>query len=551
MQTSIVTKRTKLSSVWMIPFLAFVISLWFVTQHYLNRGTEIQIRFASAEGIEVGKTQIKTLNVDVGVVTRVEINRDLTTVNVTARIKSQAENLLRQDSKFWVVKPRIGSKGVSGLTTILSGAYIELEPGKDYPGKTEFVGLDNPPLTRTNKQGVNLYLVSERVDSLNAGDPILHKGFEVGQITQIEVVNSKKIKTNIFIESPYDQMVTTNSRFYNASGVSFAVNAQGVELFADAIESTLTGGIAFDHPQGVALGNAISDGAEFELYNNRLTMEKHPFKHSVDFLLLFNRSIRGLNLGEYVEYRGVRIGTVVDIGFKYLPDNTFATDVQPKVPVLVRIDAARLLGIDSTDAAKKMLAILNQHIKNGLRAALKTGSLVTGQSYIQLDFYPKGQQGEMQLTYVGDFPSIPTENDDLDSMLSDIGVFADKLASLPLQDTVEQVNHTLAAAQQLIHQAETMAEQFQLLAGSANSVMQQADVQALPQQLSTTIQKLNLLIDKFSNNGGTLTELESTMNKLSRTLDSVKKVADTIESKPDSLLFSQPRTADPQPGVKK
>ncbi|WP_016956830.1 intermembrane transport protein PqiB [Catenovulum agarivorans] len=551
MQTPQITKRTKLSSVWLIPFLALIVSLWFVTQHYLTRGTQIQIRFASAEGIEAGKTQIKTLNVDVGVVTRVEINRDLTTVNVTARIKPQAENLLRQDSKFWVVKPRVGAKGVSGLTTILSGAYIELEPGKDYPGKTEFVGLDNPPLTRTNKQGVNLYLLSERIDSLNAGDPVIHKGFEVGQITQIEVLNPNSIKTNIFIESPYDKMVTTNSRFYNSSGVSFAVNAQGIEVFADAIESTLTGGITFDLPTGMTEGEAISDGTEFQLYRNKLAMEKHPFKHSLDFLLLFNRSIRGLNIGEFVEYRGVRIGTVVDIGFKYLPDDNFVKATKPPVPVLVRLDPARLLGQDTSEAGKKMLNTLDVHIRNGLRAALKTGSLVTGQSYIQLDFYPAGQKSQARLEYVGDYPTIPTEHDDLDSMLSDFGVFANKLANLPLNETMSQLSTTLLQAQELINQAEAMASELKSVASSVDGFMQNEELHRLPNELTSLITKLTLLVDNLGKSDGAVAEVETTMMKLSQTLDSVKKIADTLESKPDSLIFSQPRGADPIPGAKK
>lgn len=550
MQTPQVTRRTKLSSVWLIPFLALVISLWFVTQHYLNRGTEIQIRFASAEGIEAGKTQLKTLNVDVGVVTRVEINRDLTTVNVTARIKPQAENLLRQDSKFWVVKPRVGAKGVSGLTTILSGAYIELEPGKDYPGKTEFVGLDNPPLTRVNKQGVNLYLLSDRIDSLNAGDPIIHKGFEVGQITQIEVLSANSIKTNIFIESPYDQMVTTNSRFYNSSGVSFALNAQGIEVFADAIESTLTGGITFDLPSGMPEGESITDGTEFQLYRNKLDMEKHPFKHSQDYLLLFNRSIRGLNVGEFVEYRGLRVGTVVDIGFKYLPKTHFNQSVQPQVPVLVRLEPARLLGEDTSQAAKDMLNTLDIHIRNGLRAALKTGSLVTGQSYIQLDFYPLDLTNEAGLFYVGDYPSIPTEHDDLDSMLSDFGVFANKLANLPVDESVKKISTTLAQAQALIAEASLMAKDFRSLASSLDGFILNEQFQSLPMELSSLITRLTKLVDNIAKSDGTIAEVEETMIKLNQTLDSVKKVADTLESKPDSLIFSQPRGSDPIPGEK-
>ncbi|MER2492278.1 intermembrane transport protein PqiB [Catenovulum sediminis] len=548
MQTPTIKKRTKLSSVWIIPLFAMLVSIWFVTQHYLNRGTEIEIRFQSAEGIEAGKTLIKTLNVEVGVVTKVEINEDLLTVRVLARIKPEATNLLRQDSQFWVVKPRIGSKGVSGLTTLLSGAYIELEPGNDYPGKTSFVGLENPPLNRTNKDGLNIYLVSDASNSLNAGDPVLFKGFEVGQVTQIEILNSKKLKTNIFIESPYDRMVTSNSRFYNTSGVSFRLNAQGIDVFSDSIESTLTGGISFDLPATLSPGKAVTDGTEFKLYENKMAIEAHPYQYSVDYLLLFERSIRGLNIGEYVEYRGVRVGTVVDISFDYLPENQFDSANAPKVPVLIRLDPGRILGEDSPAAVEKLTKILNRHVKNGLRAALKTGSLVTGQSYIQLDFYPDQSKS---IFNVGLYSSIPTTHDDLDSMLSDIGVFADSLAKLPLTQTASQVNNMLASAEQTMQEATQLIQSLNQFAAQGKQLIEQPSAQELPQKLNTLITELEKTLQLFSNEKGLASSLDITLHEVQSTLRSIQKVADTIESKPDSLLFSSPRQADIVPGKDK
>lgn len=549
MHNPIIKTRTKLSSVWLIPLIAIMVSIWFVAQHYLNRGTQIEIRFASAEGIEAGRTLIKTLNVDVGVVTQVEINEDLETVSVVARIKPQAENLLRQDSQFWVVKPRVGSKGVSGLTTLLSGAYIELEPGKDYPGKTSFVGLENPPLTPANKQGLNIFLISENTASLNAGDPVLFKGFDVGQVTQIEILNSNQLKTSLFIESPYDKMVSSNSRFYNASGVSLQINAQGVAMHTDAMETTLTGGIAFDLPYSSKPGRQVVDGTEFKLYKNRQAIEDHPYQYSQDYLLLFDRSVRGLNIGEVVEYRGVKVGSVIDIAFQYLPKSQFTQAEHPKVPVLIRLDPGRILAEDSPAAVEKLTQLLAQHIDKGLKAALKTGSLVTGQGYIQLDFYPHLPAGKMET--VGRYQTIPTTADDLDSLMSGFNAFANKLNQLPIEESVVGINEMLVSANATIKQANSLIEHLDKLAINGSNLLGSEPLQQLPAQLSDLVRLLNTSLQQLTPDSKLASSLNSTLSDLQATLNSVQKVADTLESKPNSLIFSQPRQADAIPGGKK
>lgn len=83
---------------------------------------------SNAEGIEAGKTAIKSRSVDVGVVESVVLSDDLHQVEIKARLNDGMEKLLKQDSAFWVVKPQIGQEGVSGTGTLLSGAYIELQP---------------------------------------------------------------------------------------------------------------------------------------------------------------------------------------------------------------------------------------------------------------------------------------------------------------------------------------------------------------------------------------------------------------------------------------
>lgn len=546
MNNPIVKKRTRLSSVWLIPLIAMITSIWFVTQHYMQRGTEIEIRFENAEGIEAGRTLIKTLNVEVGVVTQVKINQDSQTVSVLARIQAQAEDLLRQDSQFWVVKPRVGSKGVSGLGTLFSGAYIELEPGSDYPGKTSFVGLDNPPLTPANKAGINVFLISDSAASLNAGDPVLFKGFEVGQIAQIEILNEHKLKTRLFIESPYDKMVTSNTRFYNASGISLQINAQSVAMHTDAMESTLIGGVAFDLPKSSKPGRQVVDGTEFNLYDNRQAIEAHPFEYSVDYLLLFDRSVRGLNVGEEVEYRGIKVGSVIDIAFKYLPEKQFESAHNPKVPVLIRIDPGKIIGQDSPAARGKLSKLLEQHINKGLKAALKTGSLVTGQSFIQLDFYPDLEPGKMGK--VGRYPTIPTTADDLDSLISGMTAFTHKLNQLPLEQTVNGLNTTIAQVNQTLATANQTLGSIDQLANSTNGLLNSDEIKALPAQLKALMATANKSLAQLSPESELASELNATLSKLKSTLNSVQRAADTLEQKPNSVIFGSDDQVDYVPG---
>ncbi|MCU4676011.1 intermembrane transport protein PqiB [Catenovulum sp. 2E275] len=549
MNNPIIKKQTRLSSVWIIPLIAIVVSLWFVVQHYMQRGTEIEIRFESAEGIEAGRTLIKTLNVEVGVVTQVEINQDLKTVRVLARIKSQAEDLLRQDSQFWVVKPRVGSKGISGLGTLLSGAYIELEPGNDYPGKTSFIGLENPPLTPANKKGLNIYLISDSAASLNAGDPVLFKGFEVGQVTQIEILNASQLKTSLFIESPYDKMVTSHTRFYNASGISLHINAQSVAMHTDAMETTLTGGIAFDLPKFAKPGRQVVDGTEFTLYADRQSIDKHPYQYSADYLLLFDRSVRGLNVGEVVEYRGIKVGSVIDIDFKYLPKEQFEQAQNPKVPVLIRIDPGRMIDEDGPKSADKLTKLLRTHINRGLKAALKTGSLVTGQSFIQLDFYPDLAAGTMQK--VGRYHSIPTTADDLDSLISNMTAFTHKLNQLPLEQSVEQINQTLAGVNKTVSSLEQTVNSLNKLVQSTDNFVGSEALNELPVKLNQLIEATQTSLNNLTSDSGLTNELNNTLLKLKSTLNSVQRAADKVEQKPNSVIFGADKHSDLIPGSDK
>ena len=203
-----INKNKKLPAIWIIPIIALLLGVWMILNYYFTRGPEITISFPTAEGIESGKTKIKALSVDIGTVENVQLSKDLKHVEITASIEPKAASLLRKDSQFWVVRPRIGTSGVSGLSTLLSGAYIELAPGVGKQGKRKFSGLDEAPITPATVPGLRLTLLSDQANSLSAGDPVLHRGYRVGRVDSTKfVIESQMLYANIFIESPYDGLV--------------------------------------------------------------------------------------------------------------------------------------------------------------------------------------------------------------------------------------------------------------------------------------------------------------------------------------------------------
>ena len=385
---AIVTGRRKLPAIWIVPIIALLLGVWMVLNHYLTRGPEISITFSTAEGIEAEKTKIKALNVDVGLVESVQLNSDLESVTVIARIEREAASLLRDDSGFWVVRPRIGAKGVTGLSTLLSGAYIELSPGKGKEGKREFLGLEEAPVTPMSAPGLHINLLSDEAGSVSAGDPVLYRGYRVGRIESAKFnTETQKLHAGVFIEAPYEDLVTSNTRFWNSSGISFQATASGISLQTGSLETLLIGGVAFDLPEGANQGTVVENHAQFRLYPDVASINEHPFQHYEEYLLLFDTSVRGLVAGAPVLYRGLRIGTVIDVSFNYLHIDMARTKGRAVgIPVLIRIEPGRWLGEDTAEAKAKALADVAKSVESGMRATLKIGNLITGALLVSFDF---------------------------------------------------------------------------------------------------------------------------------------------------------------------
>jgi len=502
-----VKRRRRIAPIWLVPIVAVLLGLWMVVYTYRSQGPEISIVFSTAEGIEAGKTKIKARSVEVGLVEDVVLGEDLETVVVTAKLERSATTLLRSDTQFWVVRPRVGAAGISGLGTIMSGGYIELAPGDGPEGRRAFTGLEDVPVTPAGTPGLKLELVSERAGSVSTGNPILYRGFEVGRVESAEFdVESQRVRYDAFIDAPYKGLVTTTTRFWNASGLSFSASADGIEMSTGSLQSLLLGGVSFGVPEGVEPGDAVESGAWFALFPDRQSVDERPYRHSVEYVVKFARSVRGLRPGAPVEYRGLPAGHVERILLEELVAEGVEGEGAP-IPVLIRLEPGRMKMGDSAEAIELMSRRIEAGVRNGLRATLSTGNLLTGSLYVSLDFYPDEAPAELG-SFAGHttIPSIPSGLEGIQVQLTSL---LDKLNAMPLEDVAASANRTVQELER------TMAELRMLLASD--------QLRSLP------------------------VSLEASLAELDRTLQSIEDLATTLGDQPSSLVFPREPERDPEP----
>jgi paraquat-inducible protein B len=518
-----VAKRRRISAVWLIPLVALVLGIWLVVYTWLDQGPEIEIAFQTADGIEAGKTKIKARSVEVGVVESVVLGDDFESVIVTSQLERTALPLLREDTKFWVVRARVGTAGISGLGTLLSGGYIELEPGSGAEGRRSFIGLENPPVTPAGTAGLRFALTSDQALSVGTGTPILYRGYRVGRVESGEFeMEERQMHYRAFIEAPYDDLVTTSSRFWNVSGISFSATADGIELSTGSLEALVRGGITFGVPPGIEPGSAAQDDAVFHLYGCQKEIGEVPNRHRLEYVVEFARSVRGLKPGAPVEYRGLRIGRVDRVLIDELMEYGGGEEASP-IPVLIHVAPGLLRLEDSKAGVADLRQRVEEGVLKGMRATLATGNLLTGSLFVALEVYPGAEPAE-----VGSFaghPTIPTISSGLQGLEQKISTLLDKLNGLPLDDVAQSLRGTLRSVRGTLQEADGAIDSLAGTIAQLNAIIASDDMQSLPQSIRNSLRELD------------------------RTLQSVNALAATLEDQPNTLIFPRRREPDPEPAA--
>jgi paraquat-inducible protein B len=486
-----IQRKKQISIVWLIPIVAVLIGGWLAYKGLSEKGPMVTITFESAEGLEAGKTQVKYKDVKVGEVQTIRFNTDLSRVIVGVELVKEAEPYLTENTRFWVVRPRVTASGVSGLGTLFSGAYIGMDPGKEGEPAKRFKGLEIPPVVTTGMPGHEFLLRADTLGSLDIGAPVYYRQIQVGQVIGYDLADEgQSLKVKIFINAPHDKLVRKNTRFWNASGFDLKLDASGLTLNTQSMVSIMMGGIAFDTPTSLEASGPAQADQIFRLYETRESIFERTYTEKRHFILRFNESIRGLTVGAPVEYRGIKIGQVVDIKAQY----NMETD-SPEITVLIETEPQRWETIGKATGDDKDR--WEKQIVKGLRAQLKTGSLLTGQLYVDIDFHPDAPKAQLKLD--GQFPEFPTIPAPLQIITARVNELLSKLETVPIEKIGKDLSHTL-------ENVKTISESKELLGA----------VQAL----NETLQQTRLLVQHLDSN--VAPAISSTLDQAQKTLVSVE-----------------------------
>jgi paraquat-inducible protein B len=489
--------------IWTVPIVAALIGGWLAFRAIRSHGPTITVRFHDAAGLEAGKTKLRYRDVEVGDVRSIGFPPDRSTVVVTVELAREAAPWMVEDTRFWVVRARVAAGEVSGLETLLSGAYIGLDVGTSKRPRRDFVGLEEAPIISGGTPG--RAFVAHAPRAIGAGTPIFFRHLQVGQVTTSDLdADGRQVSIGMFVRAPFDRYVTTGTRFWDASGVRASLDTSGVKVDVESLVTLLVGGIAFEPGPDAAEVAPVPPDYRFVLYPNRDEAMKQPDTEAEDYTVVFRQSVRGLSVGAPVEFRGITLGEVTGIGVDYDPVTfDFASPVEIRVyPGRLR---ARLRHGSIDEPPESPQAHVRRLVAHGLRAQLRSGSLLTGQRYVALDFVRGAPPVKFDpVRHPHEIPALPDEGGgDLGASLAAV---AHKVDQLPL----DEVGPLIGDVRQVLAKA-----------GSALS-------------------SVDATVSQFGPASARGADLDDLLQQLTRAARSVRALAESLERHPESLIRGRP-----------
>ncbi len=524
-------KRWQVSWIWIVPLAAALVGLSMLIHSWADAGPTITISFQNAQGIETGKTDVKYKNVVIGKVKSLALSKDRSHVLVSVQLDDKDESFASKDSRFWVVRPRVGLGGVSGLGTLLSGPYIGADTGNSTEEKTRFKGLETPPPLTHNEPGTTFSLSSPDLGSLNdIGSPVYFRRIQVGRVVAYHLdPDGKGVHLQIFIKAPDDRFVSPHTRFWNASGVNVDINANGVKLNTESLATVVAGGVAFQQPPDEPHDSSRAKAdSKFKLYDNRNDAMTPPNGPPVMISMRFHQPVRGLSVGSPVDFQGITLGKVKSITLAYDPKaHRFPIDVTA-VTYPERMGKAHEHFVKHAGAryAENHGALLGIMVKHGLRAQLRSGNLLTGQQYVSLDFMPHVKQN-VKFDPLARPLQIPTARGSFERIQQQISEIVTKLNKVPLDKIGTHLNGSLKGLDSLLQKANTKLEP----------------------QLETTLQNaqktLRTLNGAVGGDSPLQQNLDRTLNEFQRAARSLRVLTNYLSRHPESLLRGRSDSRSP------
>ncbi|MBJ9703103.1 MULTISPECIES: PqiB family protein [Acinetobacter] len=516
--------RWKPLLIWLIPLIALLIALSLAVKALLSHGPTIDVSFRTAEGLVAGKTTVRYKQVDIGVVRQIDLSDDRSHVIARIDLRKGASNFAAKDSRFWVVRPRIGTGGVSGIDTLLSGSYIEVDGGKSEEDKFEFTGLEVPPVISSDVPGKVFFLNADDLGSLDIGSPIYYRRINVGQITAYKLSDDgKNVELQTFIRAPYDKFVTTDARFWQASGIDVTLNASGFNLDTQSLASIVAGGIAFGYPES-SHATTAANNSRFNLWDSKGEALKEPDGQPRGVIMYFDHSLRGLSVGAPIDFMGIEIGNVKSINAEFYDHYK-----QIRMRVEAVIYPSR---VENGQALNPNSEIFKDFIEHGWRAQMRTGNLLTGQNYIALDKFPKAKPATLQILS-DDRVVIPTTPTELSGLQAQVSQIADKLTKFPLVEIGQDVRKTLNNMNTAIESTDKLVKQLDGKVAPG--------LQATLDDVRKTVRSSESIL---SSDAPLQQDVRKALQQMTRAAASLQLMSDYIEQHPESIIRGKTPEAD-------
>ncbi|RUT24996.1 paraquat-inducible protein B [Asaia sp. W19] len=537
-------RKTRFSIVWLIPIIAIVIAGWLAWRSFANRGPDITITFDTASGLTAGQTQVKNKAVTLGTVQDISLTPDMRRVIVHVRMNGDTEDILTDHTRFWVVRPRINGASITGLETLLSGAYIAIDPGeKGGRYESNFTGLEAAPGVRSDQPGSTFMLVTPTLGSIGEGAPVFFRDMSVGEVLGYTMPPGGEgpIMVQVFVKSPYDHYLRTDTRFWNVSGVQVGLGAGGLKVQLTSLQALLSGGVAFGLPTRRLKVDAPQAPANsvFRLYASQAEADNARYHQRVKAATYIDSSVKGLTTGATVSMFGIQVGSVTDVSLKVNEQ-----DASARVRVEMELEPERVLNSEesSRDSQHKLLAAF---VAKGMRASVESASFLTGESMIGLQFVKNAKPAT--ITYEDGVAIIPSQPGGIDGIMASAATTMDKVAAMPLTQIGEHLNDLLAHADQRLASPEVKQSIVALrdslrhiseLTQNANEGMKPflKKLPAMSDALQGTLKNAQVVLASYGGDTDFHRDLQAMITQLSQAARSIRFLTDYLNHHPSALI---------------
>ncbi|RAP42953.1 paraquat-inducible protein B [Rhodovulum viride] len=490
----------RVSIVWVIPAAALAIALGVAWHSYAERGPLLELTFETASGIKAGETELHYRDVTVGVVEKVGFTDSLGEVLVSVRLDKAVAPYVDDSADFWVVQPEVSARGVTGLSTVLSGVFIQGIWDDRPDGFVErHQGKNAAPLNREGRPGLRLRLRAASDAGLTEEAPILYRGIEVGRIGKAEVSqDGSTVEADAIVFAPHDRLISTSTRFWDSSGFSFSLGPGGARVDFSSVAALVSGGVTFQSV--VSGGREVEPETRFEVYPDESSARASVFAAdegtALTLTAYFEENVEGLSVDAPVTLGGLRIGRVTSLNG--IVDAARFGDDRVRLSATLAIQPSRL-GIAQSATPEDALDYLAGRVREGLRARLVTASILTGGLKVELVETAETTPAEIDRD-ADPNPVIPTTASDISDVSATAEGLYNRINDLPIEDLMQSAIDALNSVSTLAGSDEIRAVpgEVKALVGEARGIVGSDEMQALPGRIDGAVAAIETLIRQLA-----------------------------------------------------